>query len=1568
MNHTYKHIWSKTLGRLVIVPECCKGGQGRKGGKAKLGAVAVAAATVLASPALAQSALPTGGTVVSGAATIATSGAAMTINQSSDKLIANWQSFSIGAGNSVAFNQPGASSVALNRVTGQDASQILGSLTANGQVFLVNPNGIAIGKTGSVQTGGFVASTLGISDANFLAGNYRFTGTSGTITNEGSVSGKTVALISPVVSNSGTITGNTALAAGTDVQLDFNGDGLLSVEVKASTMATLVENKGLIRADGGVAILTAKGASAAMKGVVNNTGTIEANSIGTRNGRILLLGDMQHGEVKAAGKLKAKFVETSAAKVTIDNDLKVDAQGGKWLIDPTNIEINSDNVAAYVNALAGGTAVEIATPATGTDAGNIAINAAMSWTSSAVLTLTAHNNIAINAAISAASGGLTINAGGTITATAGISLGTFVLNSGNWQQNAATLPTFSAGNFTINGGTFLRVTGGDGSSATPYLLADVYGLQGVGSSASYLAANWKLAADINAAGTAAWNGSAGFKPVATGSSFSGTFDGAGHVISGLTLAPASGNAGLFDTIDYTGTVKNLGIVNATVSSSTTAGILAGASNGTVINVWTSGTVTNSAENTGGLVGANSGTISGSWSSATVYGSQIVGGLVGLNDGTISGSWSSSKVNTYASAGGLVGWQTGGSVTSSYATGAVQATYNLGGLVGQQTGGSLINVYATGAVSGSSGSTGVGGLVGYLRHGSVNYAYATGAVAAPSCAGCSVGGLVGISFVTVTNSFWDINTTGRSSSNGGGTGLTTAQARSAASYTGWDFANVWYQNGDMRPILRAEAATADSNGVITISNLHQLALMGANLSGNYKLAVNLDASATKGLNASDIWSTNGWVGLASFAGTLDGSKHAISGLTSNTGGLFASTTSAATIHDLGVTNASISGTGGFTGILVDDNAGTLTNVSTSGTVSGESTGGLAGQSSGAISGSWSSAEVDAHWPWSGGTYSAGGLVAVLTASGTISQSYASGLMNYGMGYVGGLVGSNYGTISFSYATGAVPLSSVANGGLVSANFGTISNSYATGAIGASGLSGGLVAANYGTISQSYAAGSVDTGIFGGGGLVGYTEGTITASFWDTQASGLSTGVGSGPSTGVTGLTTAQMQNPTNFINAGWDYASTWAMVKTGGAPVLRALTSDPVYTYYVNLTGNTSTTYGDGITSTSGITVGGIGAGNVSVAWGSAIGATTNAGTYGYGGINVLSLSYSAGAAGDYYVDYGSGSLTINKRVVSLSGTRTYDGSTDVGAGALTIGNLANGDTLALSGIGQLASKNVGTGLGFALGTLALGNGSGLASNYTLVGGATTVDITKAVLTVTDFTVANKNYDGNITATIVNQGALAGVVLNDSVSFMAASASFADKNAGTGKTVTLNGTTLAGVDAGNYMLGPVTTTADIAKVTITSISGITALSKPYDGSTTAALVYSGAFFNGMLAGDLLSVASGTGAFADSNSGNGKRVNITGLSLGGLDARNYTLASTTATTTADINASVAPVLPPPNTIDTGTSAINGIGSTARASFVVTTADAFAQPVLIDVALPANVGSDTRSDTRKRRDDDQ
>ncbi|HVJ01775.1 MAG TPA: filamentous hemagglutinin N-terminal domain-containing protein, partial [Sphingomonas sp.] len=178
----------------------------------------VLASSVLAGPAWAQS-LPSGGQVVSGSATISRNGTALTIDQASDKLIANWASFSIDPDHSVTFNQPTVDAVALNRVIGQDPSRILGALKANGKVFLINPNGIIVGKEGQVQAGGFVASTLGIRDEDFLAGNYRFTGSGGSIVNQGSLKGAVVALIAPSVSNQGSIRGDMAMAAGSDVLL-----------------------------------------------------------------------------------------------------------------------------------------------------------------------------------------------------------------------------------------------------------------------------------------------------------------------------------------------------------------------------------------------------------------------------------------------------------------------------------------------------------------------------------------------------------------------------------------------------------------------------------------------------------------------------------------------------------------------------------------------------------------------------------------------------------------------------------------------------------------------------------------------------------------------------------------------------------------------------------------------------------------------------------------------------------------------------------------------------------------------------------------------------------------------------------------------------------------------------------------------------------------------------------------------------------------------------------------------------------------------------------------------------
>jgi len=256
-------------------------------------------------------ALPVGGTVAAGSASIASSANSMTINQSTQNVAINWQSFSIGQGQGVQFVQPNSSAVALNRVLGQDPSSILGSLSANGKVFLVNPNGILFGPSAQVNVGGLVASTRNITDADFMAGRHRFAGTGvGDVVNQGSITaaGGQVALLGANVSNDGVIVanmGSVALVAGNAVTLDLAGDGLLSVSVDEGTVNAMVRNGGLIRANGGNVMLTAQAAGTLLRTTVNNTGVIEAQSIGNRNGVISLLGDMDSGTVSMGGTIDA---------------------------------------------------------------------------------------------------------------------------------------------------------------------------------------------------------------------------------------------------------------------------------------------------------------------------------------------------------------------------------------------------------------------------------------------------------------------------------------------------------------------------------------------------------------------------------------------------------------------------------------------------------------------------------------------------------------------------------------------------------------------------------------------------------------------------------------------------------------------------------------------------------------------------------------------------------------------------------------------------------------------------------------------------------------------------------------------------------------------------------------------------------------------------------------------------------------------------------------------------------------------------------------------------------------
>jgi len=346
MNHIYRLIWNSNLNTWTVVPEIAKTHGKRSSGKTK-GLLLAMGGLLYGGQAFAldPGALPTGGQINSGAGHISQIGNQMTIQQNTPRMSADWQSFNIGQQAHVQFQQPSTSSVALNRVVGQNASEIQGKLDANGQVYLVNSSGIVFGKTAQVNVGGLVASTHQLSDADFSAGKNKFTstGSDGKVVNQGQINAKdgVVALIANKVDNEGTITagkGDVVLAAGKKVELDFDGDGLIKLEVDGAAVNTQVHNKGLIQADGAV-IMTAKAADQLVGSVVNNSGIVEAKAMQHKNGRIVLDG----GDVSNSGQLSANS-NTNSAQIEIKADKTIShtgtatvtgnaKQSGKILVD-----------------------------------------------------------------------------------------------------------------------------------------------------------------------------------------------------------------------------------------------------------------------------------------------------------------------------------------------------------------------------------------------------------------------------------------------------------------------------------------------------------------------------------------------------------------------------------------------------------------------------------------------------------------------------------------------------------------------------------------------------------------------------------------------------------------------------------------------------------------------------------------------------------------------------------------------------------------------------------------------------------------------------------------------------------------------------------------------------------------------------------------------------------------------------------------------------------------------------------------------------------------------------------
>ncbi len=304
-------------------------------------------------------ALPQEGQIVSGQGTIGQPNPnQMVINQNSNQLITNWNSFSIGQSEHVQFNQPSVDSTALNRVTGQDPSAIMGRLSANGQVFLSNSSGIIFGQSSRVNVGGLMATTLGISNEDFLNRNYHFTQDKSkplaSILNQGTITAGQVGLLAPRVENQGTIVanlGNAALSSGEAAIMDFDGSGLINFQItepvtgevkdaNGNVVESGVVNSGFVKAHSGNVILSAHQARGMVRSVVNNTGIIEAKNVVKKGGRVFLMGD----RVKNSGTINVTGTEAGQTGGTVHilgNEVNVsggtidasgDAGGGTVLI------------------------------------------------------------------------------------------------------------------------------------------------------------------------------------------------------------------------------------------------------------------------------------------------------------------------------------------------------------------------------------------------------------------------------------------------------------------------------------------------------------------------------------------------------------------------------------------------------------------------------------------------------------------------------------------------------------------------------------------------------------------------------------------------------------------------------------------------------------------------------------------------------------------------------------------------------------------------------------------------------------------------------------------------------------------------------------------------------------------------------------------------------------------------------------------------------------------------------------------------------------------------------------
>ena len=370
-------------------------------------------------------ALPADGIITAGEAIIsAPSASAMHIDQTSNHAIINWGSFGIGRYEAVSVAQPDKQSILLNRVSGNNPSEIFGTLTANGRIFLVNPDGILFAPGANVNVGGLVASTLAISDIDFLSKKYTFfqNGATGSVLNQGTLNGGFITLLGNNVRNSGNIIttrGTTGMASGERVTLDVDACGMVAIKVEQTAYNAQIMNSGIIEADGGTVIISAPAADMLLASVVNNSGKIRASSMAERDGSIVIEG----GTIINTGTFTASNINARMNNLVDAGtwNANTSSRGGHIQIDATG---NIEQTAAS------------SMTTDGTEGGQIYVNAGKGLYLSGTFSANGSSGRGGEIAIS---GPQTFLAGSQIAAE-GQNGGGSILIGGDWQGKKSILP------------------------------------------------------------------------------------------------------------------------------------------------------------------------------------------------------------------------------------------------------------------------------------------------------------------------------------------------------------------------------------------------------------------------------------------------------------------------------------------------------------------------------------------------------------------------------------------------------------------------------------------------------------------------------------------------------------------------------------------------------------------------------------------------------------------------------------------------------------------------------------------------------------------------------------------------------------------------------------------------------------------------------------------------------------------------------------------------------------------------------------------------------------------------